>query len=190
MKKLLLFAILAVVFIATPVMAKEGPYMGVGLTYVNIASGDPYFDTIDPATGLELRVGFNMGSIAIEGNFIGSTHPDSFPGFSDGDFKGASVDLRISFSQEQDPTQVYLLAGLGAYTFDQTDSFTGDDYEFTGSGVNLGVGFEHFFNQQVAFDLRGVYRIITYDEEVNGFLVATGVDGDTFTLGAALNLHF
>jgi Outer membrane protein beta-barrel domain len=188
MKKLLLFAVLAVVFIATPVMAKEGPYMGVGLTYVNIVSGDPYFDTIDPATGLELRVGYNMGSIAIEGNFIGSTHPDSFPGYSDGDFSGASVDLRISFSQEQDPTQVYLLAGLGAYSFEQSGG--GFNYEFTGTGVNLGVGFEHFFNQQVAFDLRGVYRVITYDEEINGVLWATGIDGDTFTMSAALNLHF
>lgn len=188
MKKLLLLAVLAVVFIATPAMAKEGPYIGVGLTYVNIIGTDPDVETIDPATGLELRVGHNFGSIALEGNLIRSTHNETLAGFTDADFTGLSIDLRLSFSQEQDPTQVYMLAGLGAYMIEESVGLI--DYEFTGSGLNLGVGFEHFFNQQVAFDVRGVYRIITYDEEANGALVATGLNGDTFTLGAALNLHF
>jgi opacity protein-like surface antigen len=188
MKKFLVLAVLALALVATPAMAKEGPYVGIGLTYVNIG-GDSWFDTIDPATGLELRVGYNFGSIALEGNFIGSTHEDSLPGYSDGDFRGASIDLRISFSQQNEPTQVYALVGLGAYSFEQTD-IAGNDWEFEGGGFNLGIGFEHFFNEQVAIDVRGVYRFINYDLDQNGVQAATDLDGDTFTLGVGLNLHF
>lgn len=192
MKKHVLIWMLAgaLAFIAAPAMAKEGPYLGVGFTYVNMVGSDPFFDTVDSAIGLELRLGYSLGSIAFEGNLIGSTHDDSIVGFSDGDFTGASIDLRFSFSQLYDPTQVYLLVGLGAYSFEQTDALFGDTYELEGPGFNLGIGFEHFFNEQVAFDIRGVYRFIDYDLNINGFQFASGVDGDTFTLGAALNLHF
>lgn len=190
MKKILFLAVAAVMLIAAPAMAKEGPYIGVGLTYVGMVGDPGYFKTVDAAMGLELRAGYSLGSIAFEGNLIGSTHQDSQPGFSDGDFKGASIDLRLSFSQEQDPTQFYLLVGLGAYKFTRTDTSHSNYYELTGGGVNLGAGFEHFFNQQVAIDLRGVYRAIQYDVDKNGAPYATGIDGDAFTLGAALNLHF
>ncbi len=189
--KVLVFVVLALALMAAPAMAKEGPYLGAGLTYVNITNAaDQYFDTVNPAIGLELRVGYNFGSVALEGNFIGSTHEDDFPGFSDGDFRAASIDLRFSFTQQNDPTQVYGLVGVGAYSFEQTDTFFGDKYEFDGAGLNLGLGFEHFFNEQVALDVRGVYRFINYDLDVNGVQVANNLDGDTFTLGVALNFHF
>jgi hypothetical protein len=190
MKKILILVALVLGLVASPAMAKEGPYLGAGLTYVNITSSEPGFETIDPAVGLELRVGYSFGSIALEGNLISSSHNDTVPGYSDADFAGLSIDLRVSLSQENDPTQVYFLAGLGSYAFEETDEFLGIDYELTGGGVNLGVGFEHFFNEQVALDVRGVYRFINYDVEENGVETATGVDGDTFTVGAALNLHF
>ncbi len=183
MKKLLVLAVLAMALIASPAMAKEGPYLGIGLTHVNIG-GDDWFDTVEPAVGLELRFGYNFGSIALEGNLISSSHNDTAAGWSDGDFRALSIDLRLSFSQEHDPTQVYFSAGLGAYSFDQEPLG-----ELTGNGFNLGAGVEHFFNEQVALDLRGVYRFIDYDE-LEGFTVSPSLDGNTFTLGAALNLHF
>ena len=60
----------------------------------------------------------------------------------------------------------------------------------SGPGLNLGMGFEHYFNQQVSIDVRGVYRFINYNLYINGFNVATNINGDTFTLGVALNYHF
>lgn len=189
MKKLLVLAVLAVSLIATPAMARQvGAYLGIGLTYVNIVSTHPDFETVNAAIGRELRVGYNTGSIAFEGNLISSTHPDDATGFSDGDFTGLNIDLRLSFSEVYDPSQVYFLVGLGTNSFEQTGS--GNSYKFTGSGVNIGVGVEHFFNPQVAIDIRGVYRLISYDLVIDGSTVETGIDGDTLTLGAALNLHF
>jgi hypothetical protein len=176
MKKILLLAVAAVMFVATPVMAKEGLYLGAGFVYNNILSDDLAF--LDPAVGVELKVGVNLGSIAVEGNLIRSTHDDTDPGFGNADFTGVSVDLRISFSETHDPNQVYLLAGLGAYEIEENGA------SIDGTGLNLGVGVEHRFNEQVALDIKGVYRAIEYDE--GGFTV----DGDTFSVGAGLNLYF
>lgn len=180
MKKLLLFAALAVVFIATPAMAKEGPYFGGSLVSSTITGSD-LNDFYDPSGGVELRLGFSFGSIAIEGNLL-SVDQMGAAGFADADFTAATIDLRLSFSQTNDPTQVFFLAGLGTYSL---EDFSG---ELTGGGVNLGGGIEHFFNEQVALDIRGVYRFITYDE-FDGAPIAD-VNGDAFTLGVGLNLHF
>ncbi|HEX9136228.1 MAG TPA: porin family protein [Nitrospirota bacterium] len=189
MKKIFLLSALAILLCVTPAMARQGPYVGVGFTYVDITSmADPYFDTVDPALGYEFRFGYNFGPMAIEGNFIGSTHHDSFPGFSDGDLWGWSLDFRFFLLPE--PNQLYLLLGVGGYEFSQNDNFTGEHFDLTGPGFNLGMGFEHYFNPQVSIDLRGVYRFINYDEEINGFTVDTNVNGDTFTLGVAVNFHF
>jgi hypothetical protein len=191
MKKIFFLSALAILLWFTTAMAGVGPYVGIGPTYVDITSAaDPYFDTIDPALGLELRFGYNFGPMALEGNFIGSTHHDSFPGFSHGDFTGWSFDLRIFLFPLPQPNQLYLLFGVGGYTFSQTDNFTGNHYELSGPGFNLGMGFEHYFNQQVSIDVRGVYRFIDYNLDINGFTVDTNVNGDTFTLGVALNFHF
>jgi len=191
MKKILLFSALAILLCSTPAMAKVGPYVGIGLTYVDITSmADPYFDTVDPALGLELRFGYNFGPVALEGNFIGSTHHDSFPGFSDGDFYGWSMDLRVFLFPLPEPNQLYLLLGVGGYTFHENDNFYGNHYDLSGPGFNLGMGFEHYFNPQVSIDVRGVFRFIDYNEEINGFTVDTNVNGDTFTLGVGLNFHF
>jgi hypothetical protein len=190
MKKIMLLSALAILLCFAPAMAQEGPYAGVGLDYVNITSAaDPYFDTIDPAVGLDIRFGYNFGQVALEGNFIVSSHHDDFPGFSDGDFFGFSIDLKVFFTQPRDPNQFYFLAGVGGYSFDQHDNI-GNSFSLDGPGFDLGLGFEHYFNPQVSLDVRGVYRFISYDLKQNGFLVATSVNGDTFTLGTALNFHF
>lgn len=191
MKKVLLLSVIASFLFAAPAIAQqEGPYVGFGLTYVNFLSSDFRLDTIDPSIGLELRLGYRLRSIAFEGNFIGSTHNDDFPGFSDADFSAANFDVRFFFSQPRDYTQPYFLFGVGAYSVEQTDLVTGEFFDFEGSGLNVGIGFEHFFNQRMALDIRGVFRFIEYDLDVNGARDANNIDGDTFTLGAALNFHF
>lgn len=191
MKKVIFLSALAILLFSTPAMAKVGPYVGIGLTYVDITNmADHYFDTVDPSLGLELRFGYDFGPMALEGNFIGSTHHDSFPGFSDGNFYEWSIDLRVFLFPLPQPNQLYLLFGVGGYTFHQTDNVTGEHFDFSGPGFNLGIGFEHYFNPQLSIDVRGVYRFIDYDEDINGFHFNSSVNGDTFTLGVGFNFHF
>lgn len=181
MKKLIVLAVLALALIATPAMAaKEGPYIGGSLSYSHIAGSD--FDYgFDDSTGLELRVGYNFGSIAVEGNILGVNQTGA-TGYYDADISAVTVDLRLSFSQTHDPSQVYILVGLGSYELETPIQ------DFEGSGFNLGVGLEHFFNEQVALDLRGVYRFVTYDK-LDGYSIPDQ-NGDMLTLGVGLNLHF
>ncbi len=192
MKKVILLSVMAIFFWFSPAMAKVGPYVGAGFNYVDItSSGDTnFFDTVDPAFGVDVRFGYNFGMIAVEGNFIYSSHHDSFPGASNGDFYGFSVDARFFVTNPFSPEQVYFLAGVGGYSFHENNNNLGISDHFDGPGFDLGLGFEHYFNPQLSLDLRGVYRFISYDWEQNGFTVATGVNGDTFTLGASLNFHF
>jgi opacity protein-like surface antigen len=185
MKKLLLLVVLAVMFIATPVMAKEGMYLGAGLVFNNIVGSD--VDVYDPAGGFDLRIGRSFGSIAIEGNVLRVAHMGK-PGFADADMTGVNLDLRVSFSQTQDPDQVYLLVGLGAYTLDLSN---GND--FSGTGLNLGAGMEHFFNDQVSLNLAAIYRFIDYTDATIGgidYTLDPAWSGDAFSLHAGINLYF
>lgn len=198
MKKNVLIWILAgaLALIATPSIAKEGVYLGGGLVYNNMLDSDLNF--VDPAIGYGLKLGFNFGSIALEGNLIKSTHDDTDPGYGDIDFTGLSADLKIFFSQAYDPTQVYLLIGLGSYTLEEFDPFFfglfgGANVEIEGTGMNLGLGFEHYFNPQVSLNVGAIYRLIEYDEITGGGLTAgfsSELDGDMLSIEVGLNLHF
>lgn len=180
MKKILVLAVLAVVLVAAPVMAKEGAYLGAGL-YLNEIVGDD-LDVFDPGIGLGLRFGYNFGSVALEGNFIRVDHSGD-PGVADGTFTNLSADFKIFFSQPDDSNQFYGLVGLGVYELDLDN---GNNLE--GNGFNLGGGMEHYFNEQVALNLSAIYRFITYDE-VNGTSIPD-LDGDALSLEAGVNFYF
>jgi opacity protein-like surface antigen len=189
MKNYLVLAVLAVALIATPAMAKEGVYFGAGLAYDNIVGSD--LNNWDAGGGLNLKFGYNFGSIALEGDWFKTAHSGK-PGYVDADLSGVSLNVRVSFSQTNDPNQVYLLAGLGAFKleFDRPDAL--GITEITGQGVNLGVGVEHYFNEQVALNVGLIYRIITYDEAKDslGTFSISDQNGDTFSLNAGLNFYF
>ena len=190
-----ILAALATLIIAAPVMAREGTYLGVDLGYNNIVGTDSWFDPVDNAVGLGLKFGYNFGTAALEGELIGSSHNDDHPDFSDGDFRGLSANLRLFLSQPLDPNQVYLLVGVGAYSFEHTDFFLGQNYEFTGGGFNLGGGLEHFLNERTALNIAGIYRFIRYDDvEINGISfdpsLIDGEDGDVFSITVGFNFYF
>jgi hypothetical protein len=197
MKRIIISAVLAIALFTTPAMAKEGVYLGFDLGLNNMVGSGDWFDTVDNAVGLGFKFGYNFGQVALEGELIGSSHDDDVPGFSDGDFSGFSVNLKAYLTQPRDPNQFYFLVGLGAYGFEQTDQFTAENFEFSGSGMNLGMGLEHFFNNHVALNVAGIYRIIRYDDvEINGVTfdandpLIDGENGDVFSLNLGLNFYF
>ena len=189
MKKILVLVVLAVALIATPAMAKEGVYFGVGLQIDSIVGSD--VDNWDAGGGYNFKLGYSFGSIALEGDFFRTQH-DGKAGFVDTDLVGLSLNIRFSFSQVEDPTQVYFLAGLGAFELDFDEPDASGIFEVLGAGLNLGGGIEHFFNDQVALNLGLIYRIITYDEATDfiGTYSIPNQNGDTFSLIAGLNLYF
>jgi opacity protein-like surface antigen len=180
MKKILVMGALALALVASPAMAKEGLYLGGGLV-INSITGDD-LDMYDAGGGLNLRFGYNFGQVALEADLMGSGH--TADGYEDASFGGFSINLRVYFSPDENPTQPYFLAGIGGYGFE----FDNGD-EFSGGGFNLGFGLEHYLNTNLALDFQAVYRFIEYDE-FNGYPIAPEYDGDVFTLAFGLNYHF
>jgi opacity protein-like surface antigen len=189
MKKLLVLSVLAVALIAAPAMAKEGVYVGAGLVYDNIVGSD--VNNYDAGGGGNIKVGYNFGSIALEGDWFKSSHSGK-PGFTDADLSSFSVNLRAFLSQPNDPNQFYVLGGIGSFKLEFKQATVSGVEEFTGYGVNLGGGLEHYFNQNVALNLGLIYRIITYDKAKDAFGTFSISDqtGDTFSVLAGLNFYF
>jgi opacity protein-like surface antigen len=191
MKKILSLSALIVLLCFTPAMAGEGPYLGGGLVYNNPLSSD--IDYLDPGVGLDLKFGYNFGTVALEATLMGSSHNDTDPGYGSADFTGFSLDLRIFLSPVYDPNQIYLLVGLGAYSIKEYSPFWGADTQLNGGGWNLGAGVEHYLNENVALNFGLIYRIIRYDEvDIGGttFSLSPEAKGDTLTLEAGINYHF
>ena len=72
MKKLFFFTVLSLALVSSPALAKEGFYLGAGMVFEDITGSD--FNVYDPAAGLNLKLGYNFGPIALEGNWTTSTH--------------------------------------------------------------------------------------------------------------------
>lgn len=169
--------VLARALVASPAMAKEGLYPGGGLVINNIVGDD--VNVYNSAGGLGLRIGCNFGQVALEGNLVSSDHTAD-PGYADATFSGFSLDLRVFFSQDQNPARPYFLVGVGGYHLDVDN---GNDID--GSGFNMGLGMEYYLNANLALDAAGIYRFIEYDA-VNGVPIFPEADGDTFTLAVGL----
>lgn len=147
---------------------------------------------LDPAVGLDIKIGYNFGSFALEGNLLGSTHIDPRPGFGDADFGGLSIDFRIPFSPATQTNQVYVLVGLSGYSIKVRDPVAGD-VKYSGGGVNLGAGVEHYFNERLAFNLAAIYRSVKYEKkESQGTTITLSpkINGDVLSVEAGLNYYF
>jgi opacity protein-like surface antigen len=180
MKKILILAVLALALAASPVTAREGLYMGAGLVVNSLVGND--VDAYDAGTGLGLRLGYNFGQVALEGNLVASDHTTNMG--AEATFGGFSLDLRVFLSQDQNPAQPYFLVGLGGYSLEVNNWF-----DYAGGGFNLGMGMEYYLDTNLAFDVSGIYRFIGYDE-LNGWPLPQELDGDTFTLAFGMNYHF
>lgn len=189
MKKLLVLAVLALAFVTSPAMAKEGMYLGAGLVYDNIVGSD--VSNYDAGGGGNIKFGYNFGTIALEGDWFKSGHAGK-PGYTDADLSGFSVNLRVFLSETNDPNQFYFLGGIGAFKLEFKQATISGVEELTGGGVNLGGGLEHYFNQNVALNLGLIYRLIVYNEAKDAFGTYSISDqtGDTFSVLAGLNFYF
>ncbi len=188
MKKILSLSTLMVLLCFTPAIAKEGPYLGAAVVYNDPVSSD--INDIKPAVGYDFKFGYNFGPVAFEGNIIGSSHGDKLQGFGTADFSGFSLDARIFVSPYDDPNQFYFLVGLGSYSIDQFSTINGDT-TLSGSGVNFGVGLEHYLNERLSLNIGVLYRIIKYDEfDAGGIAYSADIKGDTLSIETGLNFHF
>ncbi len=189
MKKVLLTICLGVLLHASSAFA-EGPYLGAGFVYNFPVGSDIRY--LDSGPGLDFTFGYNFGPVALEGNLIGSRHNDSDPGYGHADFGGISLDVKLFLLPLVQPTQAYILAGVGSYWIWEYDPFLGVDTELDGYGWNVGAGLERYLTPNVGLNAAVIYRFIRYDEfDVGGFHYSINhQNGDTVTVKAGVIFYW
>jgi len=142
MKKSLLLVIAVLLLIASPVMAKEGFYLGAFIP-TNSVDGDAGTG-VDSGTGWGLRAGMGFSRyVAIEASY-GVTKHDVTVGSvkTSEDLKGLAGDLKLNFPLTSlDSAQImtvepYLMAGYAHYETNKSSSVKSDGFQW-GFGVEL-----------------------------------------------------
>ncbi len=153
MKRLVLFAALAIVLSATPAVAKEGFYLGVNVIF-NDFSGDISY--IDTGNGLGIRGGYGLNRyLSFEAGLFKTTHDVS--GGGSVDFEGGTLDAKLNFPLTGSHIEPYILAGIGTYTLDRPGGST------DGSGGQLGIGMDIYLFPELNFNVGLTRRNITFD---------------------------
>ncbi|MBI3609112.1 MAG: porin family protein [Nitrospirae bacterium] len=165
-----------------PVSAEEGFYIGLGFPYNTIWGGFDgnstvaesgnviYVPKIDGALGWGILLGYGVNPEAsFELSYLASNHNAKWTGArGDVDYTVLNFDLKYGFNTSR-PTQPYILFGINIDTLVvKNGSFSAvlskaGDATYTGTGLNLGLGMDHYFNPKVSTGVGLTYRIVEYD---------------------------
>jgi hypothetical protein len=179
MKKSLLLAVALLALMVSPVMAKEGFYVGAFMP-TNTISGDAGRN-VDSGTGWGLRAGLGFNRyVAIEANYSKTNHDIS--GGSSADLKGLAADVKFNFPLTSlDSAQVmslepYILLGYGHYEVSQTTTSKSD-------GGQWGFGIELYLFRELSVHAGWTKTSVSFDTTPKS-------DGSVKTVDLGLIYHF
>jgi hypothetical protein len=174
MKKHFLSAVVVLLLVASPVMAKEGFYAGAFMPTTTI-SKDAAFG-LGSGKGWGLRVGNGFSRyIAIEINYSATKH-DSV------DLKGLAGDLKLNFPLTTlDRAQImsvepYVVLGYAHYELGKTSAVKSD-------GAQYGFGIELYLFRELSVNAGWTKSLISWDTTPKR-------DGDIKTVDVGLIYHF
>lgn len=179
MKRSLLLTAAVLVLMVSPVMAKEGFYIGAFVP-TNTISGDAG-KNVDSGTGWGLRAGMGLNRyVAIEANYSRTKH--DITGGSSADLTGLAADIKLNFPLTSlDSAQVmslepYLLLGYGHY--ERSNSSTGKS-----DGGQWGFGIELYLFRELSVHAGWTKTSVSFDSPGNK-------DGAVKTVDFGLIYHF
>jgi hypothetical protein len=175
-------AIAAFLLMVSPVMAKEGFYIGAFLP-TSTLSGDAGTN-IDAGTGWGLRAGIGFSRyVALEANYSTTKHDiKNVPGTSSTDLKGLSGDLKLNFPLTSlDRAQVmtvepYLLFGFGHFEVSKPSSVKSDGFQW-------GLGIELYLFKELSIHVGWTKSNVSFDSTPKR-------EGDIKTVDFGLIYHF
>ena len=160
--------------VATPVMAKEGLYLGLYIPFDSF-TGDT---KLDSGYGLGLRGGFGFGRyLSIEGTLFKSD-VDVKGTNETSDFKGGTVDAKAHFPLSGSHLEPYILLGIGWYEIENSDTIKG-------YGGQFGFGVDFYVFPELSFNLGFTRTSITFDEGT-----PVDLDATVRTFDVGLTYHF
>ena len=149
MKKVLLLAVAALTLITTPVMAKEGVYLGAYLIQGAKISGDAGTN-IDTGSGYGFRAGLGFNRyLSIEGNYERTSY--DVKGGGSVDLDGLAADLKLNFpltsldSANVMTLEPYIKLGYGI----NYDLKPEGGSSSSGSGARFGLGVELYLFREL-----------------------------------------
>ena len=179
MKRTLLLAVVVVMLAASPVMAKEGFYIGAFVP-ANSLSGDAGKD-VSSGNGWGLRAGMGFNKyIAIEGNYSSTSH--DVTGGDSGKLNGLAADLKLNFpltsldSAHVMTVEPYVVLGYAHHEikFDKT---------YKSDGAQWGFGIELYLFKELSVQAGWTRTSVSFDSSPKR-------DGDITTIDFGLIYHF
>ena len=180
MKKLALLVAAVFLIIASPVMAKEGFYIGV---YMPTATISGVAGTgIDSGNGLGFRAGMGLNRyLAIEGTYEKTSH-DAILGTT-ADLKGAAANVKLNFplttldSRQIMSVEPYAKFGYGSYEL----SLPGSSGK--SNGTQYGIGIELYLFRELSINAGWTKTKVDFD-------FTPKESGDIKTIDIGLMYHF
>jgi len=170
MKRSLLLAVAVLVLMVSPVMAKEGFYLGafVPTNTVSGAAGT----NVDSETGWGLRVGKGFNRyLALEANYSKTKDLTGFAGDVKLNFPLTTLDSAQVMSVEP-----YLLFGFGHYEMSNT-------YKAKSDGAQWGFGVELYLFRELSVHAGWTRTAVSFDTTPN-------LNGDVKTVDFGVIYHF
>jgi len=182
MKKMLILIVLVVTLMATPVMAKEGFFIGAFFIPTEKISGD-FGQGLDSGSGYGFKAGLGFNKyFSIEG-VLERSNFDVKGGGASVELDGLAVDLRINFplttldSAKIMSFEPYVLFGYGTY-----DAESGSQ-SFSGNGPRVGIGIEQYLFRELSVNVGYTATRATFDTKPEE-------DGTIRTFEVGLIYHF
>ncbi len=179
MKKIVIVAVAALLVSVSPVLAKEGFYIGAFLPTETISGDAGNGSSSGSGWGLRAGRGFNR-YFAVEAHYSTTSH--DITGQSSADLKCLAADLKLNFPLTSlDSAQVmtvepYIMGGYAHYEFGKSSSVKSD-------GLQFGLGIELYLFRELSIHAGWTKSTISFDSTPKS-------DGDVKTVDFGLIYHF
>jgi hypothetical protein len=167
-----MLAILAVLFTASVIEAKEGFYLGASMVFNDLRGDINTGNTIAPGNGAGLKGGYGLNRFVAIETFYWRTNHDIAGGRSI-QLKGGTVDVKVTFQVTGSHIEPYLLVGAGNYLLDT----------LRGSGWDYGAGMDIYLVPALNFNVGWTRRTIDFGK-------APTVSGEVDSMDIGLVYHF
>ncbi len=175
---LMSLAVVLLLFIVAPAVAKDGFYLGVNMLFNDISGDINTPEWVDSGNGLGLRGGFGLNRyLSIEAGIWKTKHDMKFGGQT-ADLKAGTIDLKINFPLTGSHIEPYLLVGAGNYTIEQ-NGFSED-----GKGGRIGIGMDIYLFPELSFNVGLTRNNVTFTHN------SVDVDGKITTMDFGISYHF
>ena len=182
MKKALMLMVLALAFIATPAMAKEGLFVGAYVLPTVKLSGDA-LSGVESGSGYGFRAGLGFNKyLSIEGTYEKSQH--DITGGPTLKMSGLAVDLRLNFPLTTlDSAKIMSLEPYVLFGYGLKYEVKAGTVSSSGNGPRYGFGIEQYLFRELSINAGWTRTSISFDSPVNK-------DGTIRTFDVGLTYHF